>query len=600
MLQTLDTMFASATPVASRTRTWVGIPAFVDAEVEAGASRSSATKVKSAARGLLKAKGITAENAPLDLDWFDRIFPVDDWDPATMSLEQRTYADYRNRVRPVIERMIGAHLVKRALRSQADDWSACQAFLKGLDEFSGFKANKLVPITSTLTNAARRANLRTVDIDDSKLSELHDEAKKGAKRSIVSASKLIARLQTTTSEIWAWFPHPITPIEPEDLRRYEVPSQLVAEIEEFIEKASRKKFIRLKNSYEYVSEGTRINYRTTMHATIDGLIAAGRLRRNANGFASILEDSEALDALAIHMIARVEAGDITARHATSLMSRLPVILDRNGINSDHVRTTIKDAEELCVDAKQAGMPEAAKKLCRKLIESKSHRNKFLLAHAKPRLVAQAVLDAAHGRELTDEERREAVSHGVVALFCSVEAGGAPIRVGNFLGALYGVSNAWVRATDKGFGFVIPKNKVKNKKEIRFELKPSLHKWCETVSWYVDNIRPLLLPKDRETGEVLPCKWLVPMLSDPTRPCPYETFHGWFVRIMRDVVGVPCLPHNYRHGKASLLYHRHPDRLAWIAEQLGDTERMVVDCYAWVHKEKAMAEGQRLIEELIET
>jgi hypothetical protein len=64
--------------------------------------------------------------------------------------------------------------------------------------------------------------------------------------------------------------------------------------------------------------------------------------------------------------------------------------------------------------------------------------------------------------------------------------------------------------------------------------------------------------------------------------------------MRDVVKVPCLPHNYRHGKASLLYHRYPDRLAYIAEQLGDTERTVIECYAWVHNEKAMAEGQRLV------
>jgi hypothetical protein len=142
--------------------------------------------------------------------------------------------------------------------------------------------------------------------------------------------------------------------------------------------------------------------------------------------------------------------------------------------------------------------------------------------------------------------------------------------------------------------------VKNKKAIRFKMKPNMHKWCDTVAWYLDHIRPLLLPKDPETGEVLPCRWLVPMLSDPSRHCPYETFHGWFVKIMRDVVGVRCLPHNYRHGKASMLYHRYPHRLAHIAQQLGDTEATVVGSYAWVHQEKAMEEGQQLVCDLIET
>jgi hypothetical protein len=50
----------------------------------------------------------------------------------------------------------------------------------------------------------------------------------------------------------------------------------------------------------------------------------------------------------------------------------------------------------------------------------------------------------------------------------------------------------------------------------------------------------------------------------------------------------------------MLYHRFPDRLGYIAEQLGDTEETVVGCYAWVHKEKAMAEAQRLVCDLIET
>ena len=106
------------------------------------------------------------------------------------------------------------------------------------------------------------------------------------------------------------------------------------------------------------------------------------------------------------------------------------------------------------------------------------------------------------------------------------------------------------------------------------MEPDQHKWCDTVAWYLRDIRPLILTNPK-TGEISPSPWLVPMLSDPARPCPYETFHLWFVKIMRDVVKVPCLPHNFRHGQASLLYHKYPDRLPWIARRLGDTEATVV-------------------------
>lgn len=600
MLQTLDTIVATAMPVALPPRTWVSIPGFLETEVDGGRSLSSCTKIRSAANTLLRIVGTSPENAPLDLAWFDQHFALDGWDPAIMDIEQQTYADYRNRVRPVIERMIATPVAKQAPQASDDDWSACGAWLKRLDAYQGLKAKPLIPVINTLTNAARHAGLRTADIDNTILLQLHAQAKKSAKNSLVRASKLIARLQVTTPDILTWFPRPITPIVPAPLHRYDVPSQLRSEIEEFVEKASRKKYIRVRNKYEYVSDGTRINYRMTLHATIDALVTVGRLRANANGFANILEEPDALDDIVRHFIMRVETGEITARHATSLTRRLPVILDRNGIDSAHLRDSLKDVAELQHDAKKAGMPASAIRLCRKLIESRNYRNRFLLAHAKPRQVAQSILNSAAGRALTDEERRLAVSHGVVALFCAIESGGAPIRVENFLEALYGVPNAWVMPKGRGFVCVIPAGKVKNKKEIRFEMQPSLYKWCDTLAWYLDNIRPLLLRKHPETDKALPCRWLVPMLSDPARHCPYETFHGWFVRIMRDVVGIPCLPHNYRHGKASMLYHRYPDRLSYIAEQLGDTETTVIESYAWVHKEMAMTEGQRLVCELIET
>jgi hypothetical protein len=341
--------------------------------------------------------------------------------------------------------------------------------------------------------------------------------------------------------------------------------------------------------------------KTTLHAVIDGLIATGHLDPSANSFALVLEDPEALEDLLGHIVDRIGEDGITARHATTLVGRLPAMLDRNGIDSRVLREMIKEVEELGHHSEKAGMPEKTKRLCRTIIEKRKFRNDLLLAHAPPRRIAQDLLATAaqEGRDLTRGERLQVIRHGTVALFCALEIGGAPIRVENVLAMPFGGDDAWMRLVGKDIRVVIPGNFVKNGKEIRFEMRPGPHRFAETVLWYIDNVRPLILT-DPDTGKTASSPWLIPMLSSPQRPCPYETFHGWFVHIMRDVVGVPCTPHNFRHGQASLLYHRYPERIGWIAVRLGDTQETVIRHYAWVHEEKAMAEGQRLISEMIKT
>ena len=93
-----------------------------------------------------------------------------------------------------------------------------------------------------------------------------------------------------------------------------------------------------------------------------------RLRQNANGFASVLEDPDALDDLVNHTLERIEAGKITARSATSLIGRLPVILDRNGIDSSHLRKAIAEVDELRQHPDKVGMPLSTRRFCSKLIE----------------------------------------------------------------------------------------------------------------------------------------------------------------------------------------------------------------------------------------
>ena len=598
MLQTLDDMFA-ARAAATPPRDWTTIPGFLKAQTS-GPARLPA-KTRCALNGLLRAKKISVENTELNLDWFDKSFPLEGYE-IRMRIKEATYHDYRHRARAVIVRMLGGDATKAALRTTKDGWTDVIAALEKMDLFSDVQGPKrLIPIRDTLTDAARRAGVQPAGLSQDTLLELYNGARKSERVSLRKASKLIAKLQGSGSDVAVrWFRHPITPIEAKESFQYNVPKQLKEEVDRFVKNASRRKEIRAKGIHEYVASTTCTGYRTTIHAVIDALLAKGRLDPQAVAFVSALKDPNALRDVVGHMARRVETGEIKPRHATTLIWRLPGIMKRNDIDPTHLRGLITEVRELNEHPDDAEMPEHIKDLCRELIERQALRNRFLLAHARPRRVAQDILATAkaESRQLTPSERAEVIRHGVVALFCAIEIGGAPVRVENVLRMPYGTQNAWLRTKGKGFEVVIPSARVKNKKEIRFVMPPDKHKFCDTVRWYLKEIRPLIL-KGPKTKTTRASQWLIPMRGDVSRPCPYATFHAWFTKIMRDVVEVPCTPHNFRHGQASLLYHRYPEHITKIAIRLGDQEATVLRHYAWVHDELAMAEGQRLVVELIE-
>lgn len=248
MLLPLDQMIA-AQPVPPPPRSWAAILAFLDPEAALGGSASTRAKTRSAARGRLRAADLTAEHAPLDLDWFDATFPVDGWDPTRMPFEQGTYLDYRNRVRPVIKRMLGAHVERAALQAARDGWTDALAALRALELFSGPHGPKmLIPIESTLTRAARRAGLQPRDLDQTALLALHADARKGERGSLQRASRRIAELQATVPDVSRWFPHPIEPIKAEGSFRYDMPAPLRDEVEQVVELASRRLYVRVKRS----------------------------------------------------------------------------------------------------------------------------------------------------------------------------------------------------------------------------------------------------------------------------------------------------------------------------------------------------------------
>lgn len=547
-------------------------------------------KLRGAVGLLLRIAELAPGDAPLDLAWFDATFTRLPKSP--LPVKFKTYADARHRVRPVVRRLTG-HVAKTG----TDSWDSLYEDLREL--LGGKRAAdlRLIPVGSTLSKAARARGIQPAGMTQAILIELHEAAENSAERlSIRTASRLLSEAQAIFPEMATRLPHPLEPIRADEPPRYLVPFQLEREINAVEEKAARKGYIEITDEHETVADGTRIGVCTALRALVDGFIRSGHLSPKAESFVHLLRDGEALRSAIRVQVERVRRGEIVPRHAATLVRRIPVVLDRNGISSTEIRSQIAQVAELKSPRGGYEMPARTKHFCRALIEDAGHRQSFLNAHRILKKKADGVFASAtkRNKRLTPAQKRRIIQMGTVALFCAIETGGAPVRVRNVLGIPYGDPEAWLRPTADGFRATIPASYVKNHREVGFNIRRGPHAYAETVSWYLKKVRPLIL----EVAGAETSGWLVPMLTDPSRPCCYETFLTWFKRLMAREVDLPCTPHNYRHGQASLLYHAHPEHLDLIARRLGDTRETVTGYYAWVHEEAAMAEGQKLLTGLL--
>ena len=603
MFQSIEEIVAAAEAESAAAReavrrTLAEVPPWLDREIAAGRARSSCERTRTALRSLLKVCNLTPEGAPLDLAWFDRTFPPGGWNPVAMPrMGQGTYEDYRARVRAAIEEVLGIAPARAAARARRDGWSELAEWLEGCPEFEDLGSRRLIPLRSSLTMAARLAGLEPGDLTDNAfralLDGVHDQ---GARESLRRASALIARLQADPArgEVWRWLPHPIAPIEAGSRVTHDLPEHFLAEIEEMTEVAARLRYVTVKQCWEHVAAKTRDNYRNTLRALAGALAEAGRIAPEANGLRPVIEDPAALAAALRVWLGWLEAGRWAESTAIRYAGRLPCILERNGIDVAALKGLIDEVDEFHDSLEKRQMGEETRAFCRALIERPDFRADFLLSHIPPRKAAEAILRAARARpdgRLSASEATRVRQLGTVALFCAIECGGAPVRVDNFLAIPSDGPGAWLKAVSpRRYELTVPAGRTKNRKRIWAPIEASRERYHDTVSWFMKDVRPLYLV-DPATGARAQSPWLVPAVMDPGRPLPYDTFRGWFLRIMRDHCGVVCTPHNFRHGQASLLYHDNPGLLRTIARRLGDTERTVTETYAWVHEEIEAERGQ---------
>lgn len=169
---------------------------------------------------------------------------------------------------------------------------------------------------------------------------------------------------------------------------------------------------------------------------------------------------------------------------------------------------------------------------------------------------------------------------------------APLRIRNLAGITYKESKRWLSAPVKGglALLLIPASAMKNGKEIRAHLQNAgkRNSWS-LVSWYLAHIRPRMA----EVGSASPEAIEGPALFPGNGGIGTATLRDW-IKLETAARGLPMRPHQARHAIASILLDRNPEKIVQIAALLGDTVSTIERNYAWMDRERLMADAQGMI------
>jgi len=556
-----------ALELPSETRHMDAVVELLEREIKAGEPVSSRQRAQTALRSLLNAHNRTLENTDLSLALFDSYFPITGWNPVEMpTMTQLTYLDYRKRARGVIKRTLGISQHEKKLRARVDRWTEVNSWLRDMPNFAS-REQIYSSIISTLTLLAREHDFQPEDITQCVISELYRRASSKQRNSLRNAARLISGFQSNkkhSEKTGIFFPNPIKPIHFCEPKSYQIPGHFHAEINEMVKISIRKKYIKIRRIWENLSDKTRKAHLNALRATVSALMATGHLNFNSNSIKSALADPNAIEDALGHILSRVDKNELQKNSAGTILTYLPPILERNGIQVPELRADIKAVPEFALSIAESLMPLETQNFCKALIQNLDARADFLLSHAPLRAKAEAILALAkkQKRNLTIRERTSVRQLGTVALFCAIECGGAPIRIENFLEIPVNGPGAWLNRISKDeYKLSVPANKTKNKKPIVALIVASQEQYHDTVRWFLAKIRPLFFFERKSSHEpgskehtrsmeaaAAQCSWLVPGVKNPDCSLPYTTFLGWFKRLMRNVVGLVCDPHNFRHGQ----------------------------------------------------
>ena len=597
---------ATAKPVPLRVPSLQDVIDDIDRRVDAGQiTVSTASSYRSAISLLARKLNKPVAHCRADIDEFDRRFPLEGFDTDFHDSE-KAYHTWRRRARSALEPVLRPGVTRPATYDVEDDWTRLVAALKPYTQDHPVRwriaPQKLIAVEQ-FAKTCRSHGRGPRDVDCAFMSDL-ETLYGGNKR--VNHRGAAARLDE-----WRDIPEalPFLPAQPigfskvDHVKPIELPESFMNEIEPLIRSATEKDWDPIAQEYTTKhSKHARLagsGFRTYLRTAV----SIGALPADASSCLQVFLDPDCVRRVMLSLIERTkqEKGQqaLAPRSLRKYVKIIVQVLSHAGHEPGALTQALTANRVLKVGATaDRKMTPKNRAFCESLLARKDLKVKFLSSYLHLRRAAETIVDRAkaEGRGLTPQERSRAGILGMCAAFAAIEIAGAPLRVSNVREAkIYG-DDAWIRVPEKGQGPIavhIPAAFTKAKtEEIRFTIRHNRYKGHDTILWFVRCIRPLI---PGAAGN----PYLFPSPRKPGAPVSDGWFRDEFKSAARAVVGLPMCPHQFRHGQASLLLHKHPGDVVVIAKRTGHTVEALLRFYAFIDAIKAMERGQDMMIGLID-
>lgn len=542
---------------------------------------------------------------PATIDAFEKRFPKDGFDPALKPTES-AYQLWRRRVQAALRAFTGAHDEAAVLRAQEDDWSrliaAIEPLTAGKVGQSAWHPMKLVSIR-TFALVARKHASQPRDLDASHAARI-DNAYHGNKRE--ANRRAIARLDELRAfpSLLPFLPPKPIGFQPEvQSGREELPAAWETRIEAWIAAVTRGGWDPVQQSFS----DDHHKHAHVLHAACRCYFRIAReigcVEDATDDPAVFLSDPNFLRRIAGEMFARQHRskkdGRLAPRTSRKYLKGIRQIMAHLGLDTsvlDQILKNNRTAREGAAAERQ--MTDTNRRFCQALIDQPALRRRFLFSFRALRDAAEVILGEAtrNNRPLTPREIERVRSLGTSACFAAIEIGGAPIRIGNAMGLTCIGEDAQIRipaSRRKPITVRIPAGQIKNRRAIAFDIRENRHGCRETISWYLEVIRPLY-------PHHLTSRYLFPAVAHSDRHLDEGRFGAMFSDHMRIIADLPMTPHQMRHGQVSLMLNAHPGEIEVIAQRIGDTVDTLRRYYGWIDAIRFVERGQDLLVGLMDS
>lgn len=567
-------------------------------------------------------RGEPLHELPLDAAWFEREFP-----PVRSSAHvpgqersfwrtRSAYMRWRRKVRNAIRHATGDVAEVEGLRARDDGWRDLLALLDALSRDGGPVHPGEAGAVRSFADYARRAEIEPHALDAQAIDLLLEAAPSTPIRRKITRALTVLQRYTVIGSVAEHLPPRIEIDRAKRRLENALPEEIERGIESLVQIAGRDAASWDETTQSYSKrrrENTLAAYRSALNSYAWSAERCGAVALDTlNDLEHLFAPGVFYSVIQFWTNRSDEKDGIAARSAWTYTGWLLTVLNRNGIEADHIART-RANNPFLLEGKEAtrNMSPKVERFCQPLVRHKPTRRTFLTQHFEYRARAEDLL--ATDKAISGKRLMQARMFGTCAAAAAIEIAGAPLRVKNLLQRRHRGPNPNVLRPAKGENFyqilVDPVEMKVRKKMPIFKLRANALRGRQTLDWYLKEIRPLFPfgnsewceSTENEIGERIRFgidkrhtaqTESLYLFVAPTSAAHLSksVYYEWLVSAS-EAIGLPMTPHLYRHGLATIMLKRTWSNVNRVAVLLNITPGIVLRNYGWIDRESEFESAQ---------